>query len=322
MKVRIERYYSYPDILRQTPNNLGVWEGVEFTEDKIEECDYLIILEYPRDIIRTNVNPQNIFHICQEPPNEMSRYRQYSNKLVNTIFSQKTTSERSLLSHGALPWHVNKNYDFLKSLNPSDLIKEDVITWVTSNLKTTLGHKKRMEFMQKVNNINNLKIYGRGINPIDDKWSVLAGSKYSIAYENYQADYYWTEKISDCFLSYNMPLYVGSDSIYNYFPKESLIVIDPNEKEIAQYITSVLKSNVWKKNFDAIVYARELILDQYQLFPMITRIIKEQESKKGVFAKFNRSDLTIPGGLEFFDNYPLYEKARKYYYKLAKKILG
>ena len=74
-----------------------------------------------------------------------------------------------------------------------------------------------MDFLDSINELPFVELYGRGIKPIDDKWDVISTSKYAIAYENFQNDYYWTEKIMDCYLSFAMPLYYGCNSIENFF---------------------------------------------------------------------------------------------------------
>ncbi len=50
MIIKIERYFNYPDLKRQTPDNSMKWDSLLFTEDAIDECDYLVILDYPRKV--------------------------------------------------------------------------------------------------------------------------------------------------------------------------------------------------------------------------------------------------------------------------------
>ena len=88
MIIRIERYYNHPDLKRQTPQGSLHWKDFTFTEEPVEACDYLVILEYPKNDFSVKVNPNNIIHICSEPPNEISKYRQYANKKVALIFNQ------------------------------------------------------------------------------------------------------------------------------------------------------------------------------------------------------------------------------------------
>ena len=100
--VRLDRYFRYPNIIQQTPGGKGIWGNIRFTEEKIDDCDYLVILDYPKEDIKVRVNPANIIHICLEPANEMSGYRQYANKFVKVVINQKFTNPYSIQSHGSI----------------------------------------------------------------------------------------------------------------------------------------------------------------------------------------------------------------------------
>jgi len=320
MIVKIERYYSYPDLKRQTPNNSFKWKDITFTEDNIDECDYLVILEYPKNDFSIKVNKNNIIHICQEPPNEVSKYRQYSNKNVAIVINQLETRSKNILSHGALPWHIDKDFDFLNTLKFNDINKENEIVWVTSNQNSSKGHQSRMEFLNNIKNLPFINLYGRGINPIEDKWSVLSNSKYAIAYENFKSEYYWTEKIADCFLSYTMPIYYGNTSIENYFPKKSFIQLDSKDKHIHLFLKEIIKSNIWEENIEYIIEARNLILKKYQLFPFLYDKIMALESMNGEYFNLKKEIISFKGGNNFYNNYPLKVLIDKNIYKIKGKI--
>ena len=67
-KVRIVKNWDWPDLMRQTPGQKGVWGGVEFTLDPIKECDFLVMLN---NRMRTDTHVKcpknNIWAIMQEP---------------------------------------------------------------------------------------------------------------------------------------------------------------------------------------------------------------------------------------------------------------
>ncbi|MCG1036608.1 glycosyltransferase family 10 domain-containing protein [Polaribacter sargassicola] len=320
MKVKIERYFKYPDLKRQTPNNSMNWKEFVFTEDDIEECDYLVILEYPSNDFSIKVNKNNIIHLCLEPPNEISKYRQYANKSVKYNYNQLDTKNGNILSHGALPWHIGKDYDYLSHLKVEDLKKENKIVWVTSNQRSSKGHSNRMHFLDSIKNLSFIELYGRGIKPIDDKWDVLSNSKYAIAYENYKSEYYWTEKIIDCYLSFTMPIYFGCNRIDNYFPKDSYIKLDPNDKHIDLFLKELVNSNKWEKNIDSIQEARELILSEYQLFPFLYNKIKSLESINGKYMTQKKEMVSILGGDKYFNNYPKNVLLEKKILKIKNKL--
>lgn len=304
MIIKIERYFNYPDLKRQTPNCSMRWGGFTFTEENIEECDYLVILDYPKNDFSVKVNKDNIIHLCLEPPNEVSKYRQYANKNVKWIFNQLDIKQNNILSHGALPWHINKDFDFLNELKADALKKENTIVWVTSNQRSSKGHKARMNFLEHIKTEPFVRLYGRGIQPIQDKWDVLSKSKYAIAYENFQSNYYWTEKIMDCFLSYTMPLYFGCNKIETFFPENSFIQINPKDRHIKLFLKEIAVSNKWEENLDAISKARELILNEYQLFPFLSSQIKTFEFEKSANSA-EKELIYFKGGNDYFDNYPI-----------------
>lgn len=320
MLVKIERYYKYPDLKRQTPQGTMKWGNFTFTEEDVSECDYLVILDYPKEDFSVNVNKKNILHLCLEPPNEVSKYRQYANKKVSVIFNQLDINKNNILSHGALPWHINKDFDFLKALTVESLTKENKVVWVTSNQRSSKGHTIRMDFLDKIKELPFVHLYGRGINPVDDKWDVLSPSKYAIAYENFQSDYYWTEKIIDCYLSYTMPLYFGCNSIADFFPKDSFIQIDPKDKHIDLFLKEIVVSKKWEENLDAISKARDLVLNEYQLFPFLSNQINQLEVQKKGKGSSQKELFSFKGGNGYFDNYPIWVKLDKEFNKIIRRL--
>lgn len=319
MLVKIERYFKYPNLNRQTPKGEMKWGEFVFTEKKVNECDYLVILDYPKEDFSISVNKNNIIHLCLEPPNEISKYRQYANKNVSVIYNQLDIKKNNILSHGALPWHIDKDFDFLSNLDVKELTKENKIVWITSNQRSSKGHTIRMDFLDRIKELSFVNLYGRGINPIDDKWDALSTSKYAIAYENFQNDYYWTEKIIDCFLSYTMPIYFGCNKIENFFPKDSFIQIDPSDKHIDLFLKEIVVSNKWEQSLDAISKARDLVLNEYQLFPFLANEIRALESKK-IDNSSIKGHIYFKGGNEYFDNYPFSVTLEKVYLKTINKF--
>ncbi|NJW53664.1 glycosyltransferase family 10 domain-containing protein [Salinimicrobium oceani] len=296
-----------------------VWNDFTFTEDDVEECDYLVILDYPKKDFEIKVSPDNIIHLCLEPPNEVSKYRQYANKQASLICAQIPTGKNTILSHGALPWHIDQDFDFLNTLQPGSLKKKNQVVWITSDQRSSKGHHSRMKFLDTIRELPNISLYGRGINPINDKWEVLSNSKYGIAYENFNNQYYWTEKISDCFLSYTLPLYFGCTEISNYFPENSYIQIDPKDKHIDLFFKELLESNKWEKSIEAIREARERVLFKYQLFPFLYDQISSMQAAKGVNGKEPKLH-QFKGGDSYFDNYPIKVKLEKEFEKFKRNL--
>lgn len=315
MLVYISRYFSYPDLKRQTPNESMRWSKFQFTEDAVAECDFLVILDQPRENIKTSVPPNRIIHVSLEPPNEVASYRQFGNKKVAVRFGQIRNKQISF-SHGALPWHINVNYDTLRSTSWEDLNKTDEMVWVTSNLHTSSGHYLRMKVVAQLQN-SFVKIYGRGINPIDDKYAVFKSAKYVIAFENYSHEGYWTEKITDAYLSYCLPIYYGATDIDTYFHPLSYVKLNPRSKTLLADLEAVVNKNLWQERLPYIIEARTSILEKHQLFPFLVEKIETILAEEGT--RRLPKVVEIPRGSIYFDNIPFYLKLQRIFVKVRHK---
>tara|TARA_R110002124_G_scaffold274973_1_gene445106 strand:- start:7463 stop:8128 length:666 start_codon:yes stop_codon:yes gene_type:complete len=156
------------------------------------------------------------------------------------------------------------------------------LSWVTSNLTLLTGHQKRMNFLKDLQlGIPDLALFGRGFKPIARKWDALAPARYSIAFENYSGGIYWSEKITDCFLSYATPIYHGSRDIDRYFPKGSYINIDPEKSGTIEFVKEIISSDFHEINLDALLEARELCLKQYNTLFFLADLAKDHYKRNG-----------------------------------------
>jgi hypothetical protein len=275
--VRIIKDWSFPDLMRQSPGVSGCWEGIEFTFDAVRECDYVIALNRVPADTEVFCPPENIWAMMQEPPVKEYNWLHKGYDNFSRIITPDMALTGSRIVHDslALPWHIDKSYDELMCLmRPEN--KPQNISWITSNSKGRQGHQQRMRFLKSLQGQIDFDLFGRGFNPIVDKFSGIYPYKYTLAVENYSGDFYWTEKISDAFLSWSMPIYYGCTNIDDFFPKESYIKIDiAKPEEAADIIAQAMSDNLWEKNLDAIEQSRNLVLQKYQFFPYMANKIRE-----------------------------------------------
>jgi hypothetical protein len=71
-----------------------------------------------------------------------------------------------------------------------------------------------------------------------------------------------------------MPIYYGSKIITQFVPAESLIILDPEDPDAPRIIEDISKSGIWKKNRDAVLEAKRLVLDEYNMFARIAKFMK------------------------------------------------
>jgi hypothetical protein len=284
MLIKIDKNYSYPNIKRQTPNKSGVWKNIGLTENS--ECDLYVVFNHSNLYdYKIKCRKGGRILIIQEPPyGQKKHFLTHLNDFDLIISHFDDLEIPQLKSPGMLPWFVEKNYDELNKLDFSQLEKENKAIWITSNRNKNPGHHQRLEFLDYLNQKNNpnINVYGKGINPIEDKFSVLSGAKYTIAIENYFDHDYWTEKIMDAYLSLSMPIHQGCKNLDKYFPKESFISIDINNPQHAyDKVCDVLNSNLFEENKAFILEAKDLVLNKYQFFPWIKELIDSGVIKLG-----------------------------------------
>lgn len=99
--------------------------------------------------------------------------------------------------------------------------KSKMISFITSNKNFTEGHKKRLEWVNKIG--DQVDLFGRGFNEIENKEEGLCDYMFSVVIENGFYKSYFTEKILDCFSAGTIPVYLGTPDIGEYFNKDGII---------------------------------------------------------------------------------------------------
>ena len=183
-------------------------------------------------------------------------------------------------SQPALRWFYGVGGDESKTL---DQMRAEVPPFKTSNLSTVCSskqqkhtlHHKRYQFTAKLKNaIPELDIFGHGVKPMRDKAEAIDPYRYHIAIENHRCDHHWTEKVSDVFLGWGLPLYYGCTNLKDYFPKESFIEIDIDDvRGSIDMVKNLLFGNEYEKRLPYIAEARQLILNRYNFFAVIADIV-------------------------------------------------
>lgn len=275
MLIRVVKNWTYPDLFRQTSGGDGVWGNIRFTQEPVDECDALLVLNELREDLTVRCPPENVWAIFQEPYyNRFLPWMKEGHSQFSRIYTHHPPNGnlRYRTSHPLVPWHVNKTYSQLISAEISSKEKSDRIVWVTSSSQELPGHLRRYAFYRFLMSLGwqDLDVWGRGIRPIEDKWDVLAHSRYAIAVENQFGSNYWTEKIADCWLAGSLPFYYGCSNLEKYFPSDSFVRIDLDDfSGSARIIRRIVDSGEYENRLPAIREARDLVLNRYQFFPFM-----------------------------------------------------
>lgn len=173
------------------------------------------------------------------------RWVKYANHQFDMIF----THSRELLE-------LNDKFKFLPTggcwIEQKDQMvyeKSKMTSIIASSKNYTDGHKLRQSIIQK--KPSGVDVFGRGHADIDYKLKGLADYRFSIVIENTKKDYYFTEKLIDCFATGTIPIYWGCPSIGNFFKNEGILTFD-NLDEL-NIILANLNSELYESKLDAVV---------------------------------------------------------------------
>jgi hypothetical protein len=276
--------YGYEDsgALGQSPGNSGIWGNYQFEiNNDVEECDYWIALESIPE--RESVlMPQGHAIIVLSEPEYVRSYSQGYLGQYDWILTWRDDipGTNVIHSHCLDGWWVKRTYDQLKN----DTVRKTGLLSVVASDKTALEiHRQRFAFVNRL--IGHFKdkidVYGSINGPASychDKYVALAPYKYSIAIEADRFPDYWTEKIADCYLCETMPIYCGCPNITDYFSAESFVPIDLLDyKASIRAIEAAIEGNAYEKGRQRILESKHRVLDEYQVYPHLVRILEKHK---------------------------------------------
>ncbi len=305
-KVKITTGKNSDGLLAQTPGSKGISKCGKyqfFIDEEVEDPDFWIVRnKYIKSKTASFVAPQNVILMISEPVSIVSFPKAYLKQfgLICSCQEEIRDIENVVYTPATLPWLVGVttqngvpkhsiSYDYLKQSAPPK--KTKLISVITSNKAFTRGHQERIEFVRKLklHYGSKLDVYGRGINDFNDKWETLAPYKYHIALENSSSKYYWTEKISDCFLAGTFPIYYGCTNINDYFPEKSFETIKIGDFDKAvETIDKIIKDERFENSQQELLQSKDLVLEEYNMFDMISKIcdtLNPEQSKETVSLK-------------------------------------
>jgi len=166
-----------------------------------------------------------------------------------------------VLTHSKILLEQGENFIFCPTggcwIKPEDqqiYEKNKLISIIASNKRMTHGQRLRHDIIRQ--HKGKMDIYGRAYNYVDYKLDALKEYMFSVTIENANADYYFTEKLIDCFMTGTVPIYFGPPSIGNFFNVKGMILfeedfdIDSISADVYESMKPYIKENFEKaKNF-------------------------------------------------------------------------
>jgi hypothetical protein len=118
--------------------------------------------------------------------------------------------------------------------------KNKLVSMITSSKSITAPQRLRNNVVTKYR--NNIDIYGRGYNEIPYKLQAHKDYCFSVVMENCNSNFYFSEKLIDCFMCGTIPVYYGCEGVTNFFDKRGMIIFNSIDE-----LDVILKSLTFEK---------------------------------------------------------------------------
>jgi hypothetical protein len=273
----------------QTPGKTGTWKHCQFIFDRDEAYyDWLVVID---DVSRGYVSQPETLNCADEhtllvttEPSTITRYGEsFAAQFEYVLTSQDDQAlphPRRIHSHTGNLWFNGRSYDEIVE-NGIPTKSAPLSTVCSSKKQKHTIHRDRYDFTSWLKQkLPEMDIFGHGIRYVEKKYVALEAYRYHLAIENYIGPHHWTEKLADPYLSGAVPIYCGCTNIEEYFPKDSYITIDINNREAAfETIKSyILDPMDYAKRLEALREAQNLVLNKYNLLAMLDQIIPQHFS--------------------------------------------
>ena len=334
IKVTLQGYDKDSSISEFVGNENNEFNDCRFWINKdIENPDIWFVFE---NIIEEHeecrIDPKNIIFLSAETSYNKDHFlktpRTNFLKQFGKIYSCYDSKIPTFKDIPFLPWMINANHgdsiyskserDLNYFLSLKEIKKTKTLSVFCSDKNFTEGHRKRLDFVYGLKDHfgEDLDWYGNGINQLDTKWDGIAPYKYHISLENKNMDYVISEKLFDSYLGLSFPFYSGAPNVNDYFPSNSLRKIDINnlDKSI-EIIEECIENNLYENNSNEILYSKNLICTELNLFYRLSSIAKINIQKNKSIKKTRIKNLN-----KFESSFEKKENSLKKIYSFLRRI--
>lgn len=281
----------------------GAWRGHRFSSfHEGESYDWVAVLHWSLTRPVTVVgDPGNVVYVSLEPQ-EIRPFRpRFFDQFSHVVATDPSLRHPGLVRRTGMGWWVGIGVDYDEThrrvpgvrLGFDDLVamrippKARRVSIVTSRARRFPGHVARDRLVAEILAhpiARHVDVHGSGRNPVRDKWDVIAPAKYHLALENCAIPDYWTEKLSDAFLGFALPLYFGCANLGDYFPTASFERIDAfRPAEAIRTIERVLDEDPWEERLPDILEARRRVLDDHHPLSVLAAVCDGPASTSSEF---------------------------------------
>lgn len=211
MKIKLYSWYDH-FTLTQTP------KCIEWTKASAP------VVFYSDTYVQEEVAEKNACALLIEPRSiqpKIYEYMEQNYQKFKYVFTHDSILLEKLPNAKLILWGGVYEYN--------DIPKTKDISFVSSDKRMCDLHIKRLELAKQLeNDIDCMGTYNHG-RKVNTK-EIYAPYRFSVVIENYIDDYWFSEKICNCFANKTVPIYYGARKIGDYFDLRGIITVDNIEQ--------------------------------------------------------------------------------------------
>jgi GR25 family glycosyltransferase involved in LPS biosynthesis len=185
-------------------------------------------------------------------------------------------------------WQLKATYEDLRK---RPILKTQVLASICGAKYFDPGHIRRVDFLkfleQKDDDIVRVDLYARdnplgftswvGPLPLEEKEAALTPYRYFFAAENNRERNFVTEKLWEPLLTETLCFYWGCPNAADWVDPRAFIPIDlDNFEQAFRTMREAILGNEWEKRVDVIRREKRKVLEHYQFFPTLERILRHE----------------------------------------------
>lgn len=187
--------------------------------------------------------------------------------------------------HRSIPYvhfHHMATYDQLNTIDEAKRTK--LICSITSGLNGIPGYQNRRLFLESFSAANPFfDLFGKFSKLTAAipsyrgqcifKWKTVRQYKYSLVIENSTDDYYISEKIFDALICGSMPIYHGSDKIFEVLPKEWFYYLPSLDASEISKLNAFIATDAYKTVSNNRAEICKIIYEKFSFYSALERLL-------------------------------------------------
>jgi hypothetical protein len=277
---------------RHADNSQGVVEGCRFSAiEEGAEYDCIVVVDRALTTPTTvRTDPRMVVYASMEPRERRSAGQRYLAQFSLVIAADPWVRHPNLIRRNCPTWWfgqgnplggdcgLNLPFSEVRDWKPPEK-RAKRVSIVTSTQNWMPGHIARNQIIEAIASHpvgRFVDVYGRGRLPISDKMEAIAPNRYHLVLENSSIPNYWSEKLSDAYLGYALPIYAGCTNLDEYFDANAFIPVNlQRPRTVTDVITKVLDEDPFCDAYDAVQKARDAVLYEYNILRLLAGICKD-----------------------------------------------